>query len=59
MWWLPEAQLASEIKFEEDGGTPFPGPEAEPILPCANICRKQTQRLFKEAGRELPVYDDL
>ena len=53
------ARLASEIKFEEDDGTPFPGPEAEPILPCANICRKQTQRLFKEAGRELPVYDDL
>ena len=52
------ARLASEIKFEEDDGTPFPGPRAEPILPCANICREETQRLFQEAVRALPVYDD-
>jgi len=53
-----EARLASEIKFEEDDGTPFPGPVAEPILPCASMCTTKTQRLFKEAGRELPVYED-
>ena len=52
------ARLASEIKFEEDVGTPFPGPRAEPILPCANICREETQRLFQEAIQALPVYDD-
>ena len=53
-----EARLASEIKFEEDDGTRFPGPVAEPLLPCASTCTIKTQRLFKEAGRELPVYEE-
>ena len=53
-----EGRLATEIKFEEVDGTPFPGPVAEPLLPCASTCTIKTQCLFKEAGRELPLYEE-
>jgi len=35
------ARLASEIKFEEDDGTPFPGPRVEPILPSQIFAEKK------------------
>ena len=36
------ARLASAIKFEEDDGTPFPGPRAEPILPSQISAEKNS-----------------
>ena len=45
------ARLASEIKFEEDDGTPFPGPRAEPILPSQISAEKRLSAYFKRQSK--------